>query len=295
MQEKKYKLALVIGSGGIRSITGLGVFQALSAAGMKPDLIVGCSAGAIFGAVLAQGEGAEVALKKSQSLWTSELTKITRWSALPAILLSKFGWFKDDFSFMDDRKIIQQLRKAFFDMNVEELPIAMRITATRAATGQSVVIDKGRLVDALRASIAIPFVFTPFKMQDQLLLDGVVSDPLPLSAARDADIVIAVGMKTPVPRRATSPIKLYSRVFASITNNLMQAQLELAIASGMRVINIAPVTARRVKLFETEAMSYLVEEGRKAALELLPAIQKLAQQPTPSNSIQPLELIAVNH
>ena len=294
MQEKKYKLALVIGSGGIRSIVGIGVFQALSNAGLKPDLIVGCSAGAIFGAALAQVDDAEEALKKSQSLWTSELTKVTRWSALPSILLSKFGWFKDDFSFMDDRKIIQQLHKAFREMNIEDLPIPMRITATRAATGQSVVLEKGRLVDALRASIAIPFVFTPFKMQDQLLLDGVVSDPLPLSAARDADLVIAVGMKTPVPRRATSPVKLYNRVFASITNNLMQAQLELAIASGMRVINIAPFTTRRIKLFETEAMSYLVEEGRRATLEMLPVIQKLVQQPKALNLNQQTEPLAVN-
>lgn len=274
LQHKPYKLALVIGSGGIRSIVGIGVFKALSEAGLEPDLIVGCSAGAIFGAALAEGNGAVEALRKSERLWTAELTNATRWSAIPSLLLAKFGFFKEDFSFKDDRKIAHRIGQAFGDTQIQNLPIAMRVTATNAHTGQRVVMDKGQLVDALRASIAIPFVFPPHLVDGQYMVDGVVSDPLPVLAAQDAQTVVAVGLDSLMPRRANSPFKLFNRTFAATTNNLMHAQLELARANGMQVINIQPNITRHVRLFETAAMAYLVDEAR-CATEL--AIDEIRQ------------------
>lgn len=272
-QGKKFKIALVIGSGGIRSIVGIGVYQALVESGYSPDLIVGCSAGAIFGAALAQGAGAEVALHRAETLWTAELTNVTRWSAVPTLLLAKFGLFREDFSLKDDIKIVKRLTDAFGDLAIEDLAIPLRIAATQADTGNPVVLEQGHLVSALRASIAIPFVFPPFRSADQLLVDGVIAAPLPVSAAANAHVVVSVGLESAMPRSASSPTRLFNRTFAATTNNLMRAQLQLAVATGMRLVNVVPALDRRVGLFETAAMPYLVTEGRRAMLQRLASLQ----------------------
>lgn len=271
--DKKHKIALVIGSGGIRSVVGIGVYQALAEAGYTPDLIVGCSAGALFGAALAEGHGAEAALGKAQKLWTAELTDVTRWSAMPALLLSRFGLFKEDFSFKDDRKIVKRINEAFGAQEIENLPIPLRITTTEATSGKSVVLDQGSLVSALRASIAIPFVFPAFKKADQLYIDGVISDPLPVSAAKDAQLVVSVGVVSPMPRHAKSPARLFNRIFAATTNNLMDAQVQLAVASGMHLVNVMPHLDRHVGLFETAAMPYLVAAGHRAMADRMKEFQ----------------------
>ncbi len=274
LHQKPYKLALVIGSGGIHSIVGVGVFQALSEVGLEPDLIVGCSAGAIFGAGLAEGNGAEAALRKAEKLWTAEVTQVTRWSAMPALFLSKFGLFKEDFSFKDYRVIADRIIKAFGDTQIQDMPVAMRVVATHAASGKRVVLDQGPLVDALCASSSIPFVFPPHKVNGQFLMDGVVSDPLPVMVASDAQTVVTIGVDSLMPRRINSPLKMFNRIFAAMTNNLMHSQQELARASGMRVVNITPKFTRHVGLFETAAMTYLVEEARRATLGAMDEIRQ---------------------
>ena len=292
-KHKPYKLALVIGSGGIRSIVGVGVFQALTEAGLEPDLIVGCSAGAIFGAGLAEGNGSSAALRKAEKLWTAEVTQVTRWSAMPALFLSKFGFFKEDFSFKDYRVIADRITKAFGDTQIQDMPVAMRVTATHAASGRRVVLDKGSLVDALCASSSIPFVFPPHKVNGQFLMDGVVSDPLPVMVASDAQTVVTIGVDSLMPRRINSPLKMFNRIFAATTNNLMHSQLELARASGMRVVHITPKFTRHVHIFETAAMTYLVEEARRATLDALDEIRQHMEEAQADFSHQQADHLAV--
>lgn len=295
LPHKPYKLALVIGSGGIRSVVGIGVFQALQESGLEPDLIVGCSAGALFGAALAEGHGAQAALKKAEQLWTAEVTQLTRWSALPALLLARFGFFKEDFSLKDYRVIADRIVKAFGDTQIQDMPVAMRVAATHAASGRRVVLDQGSLVDALCASSAIPFVFPPHKVDGHYLMDGVVSDPLPVLAAHDAHMVVTVGLDTLMPRQINSPFKMFSRIFAATTNNLMHSRLELARASGMLVVNIKPKFARHVRLFETTAMRHLVQEARRATLDVVEEIRHQMEAAPAQGMPQPVDPLAFVH
>ena len=151
-----HRLALVIGSGGVRSVAALGVAGWLEQQGLQPDLVVGCSGGAMFGAALAAGHGVAHAVELATTLWTQELTRRRRWLAPLQLLMPRRFGFDADFALRDDRAIVERLRAAFGNARIERLPIRLRITATCPASGQRVVIDRGSLVDALRASIAMP-------------------------------------------------------------------------------------------------------------------------------------------
>ena len=269
------RFAIVLGSGGVRSIAALGMVEVLQHEGLAPDLIVGCSAGAMFGALIAAGHSADEAVRVATTLWSADVTRKRRWLAVPQMLWPRLTRFDADFALRDDSPVMQRLEQAFGDVHIEDLRIALRVTATDAASGERVVLRRGSLVQALRASIAQPFMFAPVLMDGRRLVDGFVSDPLPVSAASDAQAVLALGFESPMPRRIDGPTRLLAQVTSALTNNLMQARLAHAGEGGMRLLSIVPRLERRVGLFDTQAMPYLVDAGRRATEAHLPAIRAL--------------------
>ena len=272
------RFAIVLGSGGVRSIAALGMVEVLVREGLVPDLVVGCSAGAMFGALIAAGHSADEAIRIATTLWSPEVTRKRRWRAIPQMLWPRLGRFDADFALRDDGPVMQRLEHAFGDVRIENLRIALRVTTTDAATGERVVLREGVLVTALRASIALPFMFAPVHLGGRRLIDGFVADPLPVSAAFDAQAVVALGFESPMPYRVDGPSRMLAQVTAALTNNLMQARLAEARASGARLLSIVPKLERRVGLFDTAAMPYLVEAGRRATEAALPGILALLQR-----------------
>ena len=271
----RHRFAIVLGSGGVRSIAALGMVEVLAREGLRPDLIVGCSAGAMFGALIAVGHDAEEAVRIATTLWSAEVTRHRRWRAIAQMLWPRLGRFDADFALRDDRLVMQRLAQAFGDVHIEALHLALRVTTTDAATGERVVLRSGSLVQALRASIALPFMFKPVHIDGRRLIDGFVADPLPVSAAADAHTVLALGFESPMPHRVDRPSRLLAQVTSALTNNLMQARLAEANAGGTRLLSLVPQLERRVGLFDTSAMPYLVDAGRRAAEAALPAIHAL--------------------
>ena len=272
------RFALVLGSGGVRSIAALGMVEVLTREGLVPDLVVGCSAGAMFGALIAAGHDAPEAIRIATTLWSPEVTRKRRWKAVPQMLWPRLGRFDADFSLRDDGPVMQRLEQAFGDVRIEHLRIALRVTTTDASTGERVVLREGTLVTALRASIALPFMFSPVHLDGRRLIDGFVADPLPVSAAIDAQAVLALGFESPMPYRIDGPSRMLAQVTSALTNNLMQARLAEAQGGGARLLSIVPRLERRVGLFDTEAMPYLVEAGRRATEAALPNILALVQR-----------------
>jgi NTE family protein len=271
------KFALVLGSGGVRSIVALGLFEVLQKEGLQPDLIVGCSAGAMFGALIAGGHSAHEAVCIAARLWSPEVTRQRRLRAIPQMLMPKLCGFDEEFGLRDDSLVMQRLHQAFGQTQIEELSTALRVVATDAATGHCVSLSQGSLVQALRASIALPFLFSPVTIDGRRLMDGFVSNPLPVSVASDAGAVVALGFEAPMPKRIDGPSRMLGQVTSAMTNNLMHAKLNAARESGMNLLSIIPVMQRRVGLFDTDAMPYLVELGRRVALENLDQIRNQLQ------------------
>jgi NTE family protein len=269
------RFAIAVGSGGVRSIAALGMVQVLMQHGLRPDLVVGCSTGTIFGALIAAGHGADEAVRIATKLWSPEVAAQRRWRALPQMLWPRLGRFNADFSMRHDQRILQRLGQAFGKLQLDELSLPLRVVATDAATGERVVLRSGSVVQALRASFALPFMFAPVMIDGRRLVDGCLTDPLPVSAAVDAHAVLALGFPAPMPHRIDRPSRLLAQVSSSLLNNLMQARLAEARGVGQRLLRIEPQLHQRVGLFDTAAMPALVEAGRRATEAALPAIVAL--------------------
>lgn len=272
------RLALVIGSGGVRGVAAVGLCDVLAEAGIHPDLIVGCSSGALFGATIASGMRSDQALRALTTLWSADLTRQRRWRAYAELIAPKLARFGADFAMRADRLIVQRIEQAFGERRLEELPIALRVSATVATTGEPVVLRQGRLVDALRASMAVPFLFPSVQIGERRLVDGVVSDPLPIAAASDADAAIVLGLDGVMPRRVDRASRLVAQVTTAMINNLQQARLAAARAAGRPMIDIALDLPRHFGLWETRAMPELFEAGRRAARAQLPQIRAMLER-----------------
>jgi NTE family protein len=271
------QLALVLGSGGVRSVAALGIAEVLCEAGLRPDLVVGCSSGALFGACIAMGWSGEQGLEAAMRLWSADVTGKTRWRAYFELLAPRLCGFGADFSLRDAALIRTRVERAFGSARIEGLPIALRIVATDVSRGESVVLDRGRLSDAVRASMAVPFMFPSVEVEGRRLTDGVISDPLPVSAAHDARAAITLGFRGAMPRRVDRASRLVAQVTTTMINNLQQARIEEAARAGARMHHFEIDIDRRVGLWETSAMPRIFETGKRAAEQQLPAIRRLLE------------------
>jgi NTE family protein len=262
------RLALVLGSGGVRSAAALGITHVLEDEGVSPDLIVGCSSGALYGAAIAMG----MSHAKAMTLWSADLTEQRRWRAYAELLAPRFFGFGAEFSLRDARRISARIQLGFGGWQLESLPTPLRVVTTEAATGASVVLTRGSLADALCASVALPFVFPSVQIDGRRLVDGVLSNPLPVSVASDARAVITLGFRGVMPRRIDSPGRLLAQVTTTMINNLQQAHVQAAHAAGQRVLSIELDIDARIGLWQASAIPRIYEAGRRAARARLPEI-----------------------
>jgi NTE family protein len=268
------RLALVIGSGGVRGASAIGVVDVLSRAGLRPDLLVGCSSGAVFGAGLSLGLSTEHLMRLVTTLWSQELTQQRHWHAYAQLLAPKLARFDQGFSLRSERPIVERLEQAFGDLQLEDLRLPLRVAATVAATGAPVVLARGSVVRAVQASMAVPFLWPSVDIGGQRLVDGALSDPLPVAAASDALVVLALGFRGDMPRSLRRPASLVAQISTSLINNLSEARLAAARARGQMLIELDPIWPRRIGLWETQALPDACEAGRQAALDALPAIER---------------------
>jgi NTE family protein len=280
------RIALVLGSGGVRSIAAVGITEVLTEAGLRPNLIVGCSSGALFGATIAMGLASHEALEAATSLWTAELTQQHRWRAYAQLVAPKWFGFDAAFALRDDRLIAQRIRSAFGDRRLEDLPTPLRVVATDAQSGQRVVLRRGDLTQALRASMAVPMIFPSVEVDGRRLVDGVVSDPLPIAVASDALVVLTLGFKGAMPRRVDRPSRLVAQASTALINNLQEARIEAAARAGQRVLEFELQLERHVALWQTSAMPEVVEAGRRAARSQWAHIAALVAQASAQRSAQ---------
>lgn len=269
------RIALVLGSGGVRSVAALGIVDVLRRNGISPDLVVGCSSGALFGALVASAIAPDTGLAMSRKLWSQELTQQHRWRAWAQMLLPRWTGFDADFALRDGTLIGQRIVQAFGDARIEALPIPLRIAATDAASGAPVLLTNGPLAPALRASMAVPVLFSPVRIDGRRLVDGVMSDPLPVAGAADAQVVITLGFAGRLPRKIDRPSRMLARYSTALLNNLMQARVEAATARGQRLLPIELQLDRHVGLWQTDALPDLFEAGCRAAQARLPELRAL--------------------
>jgi len=243
------KIGLVLSGGGARGGAHVGVLKALEELGITVDYIAGTSMGAIIGGLYASGySAADIELVLIETDWKTALTdaparrdRTMRKKELEAQFLIPYrlGFNKGKIQLplgaiegqhLD--QIFQELFLPFLGMHdFDRLPIPFRAVATDLVTGDAVVLSSGSLPDAVRASMSVPAVFAPVRINGRLLVDGGMANNLPVDVVREmgADIVIAVDISSPLLKeeQLTSVLS----VTEQLTNFLTRKTADEQIAS----------------------------------------------------------------
>ena len=279
-------VTLVIGSGSVKCAAAIGVVKVLAEAGIRIERVVGCSGGALFAASIAMGHDADASRELTLRLWTKELAAKRNLRALFSAIAPKLlGFSVQRFGLRDDRLINRRLKDAFGDLRIEDLPIPLHITATNFMDGELVELSSGPVVPALRASLAIPFAFSPVEIDGKLLVDGYVSDPLPISVAmkHGARVIVAVGFESPMMEHIGSAGRFAMQFSSIMSNNLLRARYAFhSVAHHAEVITIIPEFQQRIRLFDTEKVPYIIDAGAEAARAQIDYLRRvLAEYATP--------------
>ncbi|MFC5608136.1 patatin-like phospholipase family protein [Variovorax soli] len=276
---ERKRIALVIGSGSVKCAAAIGMQSVLLREGIELDMVVGCSAGAIYAATMAAGHRADVAADMTRKLWTKEAAARRNTRAMLQALAPKLlGFDKTTFGLRDDKLIMARLKQAFGDARVEDMQIPLHIAATDFANGEQVVLSQGSVVDAVRASIALPFAFSPWKIGDKLLIDGFLSDPLPIGVAirQGANVIVAAGFESPYQPTIHSAGRFAFQLSAIMSNNLFKSNYAFhSLAHHSEIIPMIPRFEERVRLFDTDRIPYIIECGERAAEEQMPYLREL--------------------
>ena len=177
------RIGLALGSGSARGWAHIGVIDALSEAGIEPDIVCGASMGALVGAAHVAGHLAELRQWAESATWR----KIVR---LTDVRLSGGG-------LINGRQVVAFLRELGIAEPIETYPQQYAAVATDMATGREIWLQSGPIHEAVRASIALPGILSPSRIHGKWLLDGGLSNPIPVSVCRalGADVIIAVNCR----------------------------------------------------------------------------------------------------
>lgn len=259
-------VALVLSGGAARGYAHVGVIKALEAHGLRPDLVVGSSAGSIVGALYSSGlSAAEV------DAAIAELGREEFGDVLPGlgILPGTLGIVRGDrlHRFIDER--VRRHR-------IEEFPIRFAAVATDLASGEPAVFNAGGAGAAVRASSAVPGVMEPADIGGRLYFDGQVASPLPIEVARrlGARFVIAVDVIYP-PEQATprTAIGVLFQAFTIASHRLKNAEMARAD------VVIAPDLGRTTGQLSFRHREPLIRAGEQATLEVIGRLRPLFRKP----------------
>jgi len=294
-KKKGLKFGLALGSGSARGLAHVGVIQVLEAYNIPIDIITGTSIGSVVGSLYATGasidqlEEAALSMKKSTTLSLLD-------PALPHSGL------------ISGKKIEEMLNDlALKDKTFDDLKIPFAAVATDVESGAEVILNQGKVMDAVRASISIPGVFTPVKYQDYYLVDGGVVDPVPVDVAEKmgADIIIAVSLakispyttvliinketggleeveKSSILQQKIEEVKstfegpnIFEVIVQSI--DIMEAKITDQSLEGADVI-IVPFGIKDINLFDFDKAESVVKGGIMATLINIPEIKEAIKE-----------------
>ena len=247
------RIGLALGGGAARGFAHIGVIQVLEEAGIRPDLVVGTSAGSLVAALYAAGrsgtELARVALAMDESA-------ITDWS------FPGRGMIRGE-------ALARYVREQSGNKLIEQMPLPLGIVATDLDNGLPMLFQRGDVGMAVRASSAVPAVFQPVKIGTREYVDGGLVSPVPVRFARQmgAELVIAVDISSPPDANATSdPFKMLLQTFAIMGKSINQFELkdaDLVLRPKLSGVSSADFSARK----------RAIDSGREAALAGLAALR----------------------
>lgn len=244
---KRYRLGLALSGGGARGFAHIGVFKLLEECGIRPDVIVGTSAGALMGTLFAAGHAAD----EIKRMFTGR-----EFSEFAQLQIPKAGLFDSNrFS----RFVERHLRVKTF----EELQTPMIVVATDLDHGCSHHFSSGPIAEPIRASCSIPIIFNPVIIDGIHYVDGGLFHNFPVSVIRDlCDVVIGVNVNPYTPSK-------YSQNIYSIAERSFHYLFEANTAKDRANCDLLIETAEfgKYKMFDLKNVDLIVDVGYRTALK----------------------------
>lgn len=218
---ERYRIGVALGGGSARGYAHIGALASLERHGFAPDLVVGTSFGAVIGALYAAG--------RSPDDLRDEAERMRRRDVFPHI--ADFGLHKG--ALFDGHRL-----EAYFDAMVEgrsfeDLVRPLVVVATDVDTGERVLLRRGRLAPALRASASIPGVFAPVTIEGRRLIDGGIGSPVPLDTLDAFDVALAIGIGAGMEAEDSRTIRLARRVLRTEWGRRLHRSLGAASAHNV--------------------------------------------------------------
>ncbi len=256
------KVGLALGGGGALGMAHIGVLKALNENGIKPDIVVGTSIGSLVGGVYASGLNVYSMQEQALKVKTSQLLDVN---------LNPSGVFSGAAATKLIKSIIKQ------DFNIEDLEIKYGAVAADINTGEEVLLDSGSLLQSIRASISVPGVFVPCKINDRTLVDGGILNNIPEDHVKimGADVVLSVNLLSDFVPYTTPKTAIHAMAFAFLITQKKLVETKKNY-SDLR-INL-PLKDYRQYVFNQEKTEDLIEIGYNETIKLMPEIKKIIRR-----------------
>jgi len=288
------KVGLVLSGGGAMGIAHIGAIQELERLGIRPDLVVGTSMGSIVGGLYASGmNGKELERAVVTMDWDAIFDTATPRQGLTYRQKQQEAEFPVKPTFgvengspqapaglVSDANLLLQLRRLLGARaavpTFDDLPIPFRAVATDIETGEKVVLDRGELAGAMRASMSVPGAFAPYKLNGKLLIDGGMADNVPIDVAREmgADIVIVVATQAELAKAVD--IRSVPQVLGQTVTLLILANERQQLATVKPTDVLINVDTEGLGSADFKKGRQFIEIGRKSALRKEADLRRVA-------------------
>ena len=260
-------MALVLSGGSARGFAHIGVIKVLEANGLKPDIIVGSSAGSIVGALYASGltatELEAAAAQMDRAVFTD-------------FVLPGLGFLPGELGFVRGDKLHRFVDARLKHHHIEDFPIRFAAVATELSTGKPVAFNSGDAGLAVVASSAVPGVISPLYINRKYYGDGQIASPLPVALARELGAVVVIAVDVIYPPEDAFVYSAIGVMFQAFTVSVHR--LKEYEKAGADLV-VAPTLRKTSGQFTFADRAHLIAAGEQAALQMLPAIRAAFANP----------------
>jgi NTE family protein len=266
-KNRKPKVGVVVGSGGIKAISSIPLYEFLDEAEIDVDLLIGCSGGSIFAGLWAVGNDAPEIRNIARGLWRRELFTKIDYKTLLSIAGLPFGRFDKKSGLVKPDVVQSTYKRVYGDHKLENLRMRTILQSTDVLTGESVMLNSGLLRDAVYASSAMFPVLPPIYFEGRWLMDGACCAPLPILEAvnEGMDVIIGISNEERTPDEPSNFIEYLMRTIGYQTSWLRRNQVALSVdLHHHEIVLINVVFDSKIGLRAVDKIPEILESGQKA-------------------------------
>jgi len=264
------KIGVVVGSGGIKAMASIGLFEFLEEAKIDVDLLIGCSGGSIFAGWWAAGRSASFMKNNVKDFWTRKLFAKVDYKTLLSIAGLPFGRFDISNGLIKEDVIHKTYQKMYGDKKLEDLRPRTLMQATDILSGEPLMLSSGLVWESVYASSALFPLMPPINLNGRWLMDGIYSSPLPILEAvnRGIDVIIAMSYIEQTEEKSKGFVPYFMRSIGHSHQWLQRNQATLSVdLHHHEIIFIEVMFDKFIGLRSVHRIPEIMEAGEKAVDE----------------------------